>query len=62
MPRYCVCKREIWTQIVEVEVEGTELDAIIAVSNGEGHYEDNTLEYSHDMDVEYWTVDKIEVK
>jgi hypothetical protein len=53
---FTVCKREVWTQLVEVEATSKE-EALKAVSRGEGTDCDNTLEYSHDMSIEYWTVD-----
>ena len=57
--KYTVCKREVWTQLVEVEAE-SEQAALEAVSKGRGEEIDNTLEYSHDMSIEYWTVDSEE--
>lgn len=57
--KYTICKREVWTQLVEVEAE-SEQDALIAVSRGQGQDIDNTLEYSHDMSIEYWTVESDE--
>ena len=59
MGKYIVEKREVWTQMVEVEAE-SDLEAIKAVSNGHGTEIDNTLEYSHDMPVDSWTTDKVE--
>lgn len=59
MNEYTVCKREVWIQYVTIKAE-SENDAKIKVSHGEGIEHDNTLEYSHDMSVEYWTVDETE--
>jgi len=59
MSIYTVVKREVWTQMVEVEA-GSDSEAIQAVSNGEGTEVELTLEYSHDMPVDAWTVDKAE--
>jgi len=57
MKKYSVCKREVWTQIVEVDA-ASEDEALRAVRNGHGNDVDDTLEYSHDMSTEFWTVDK----
>jgi len=57
MKTFWVCKREVWTQIVKVSAESKE-EALVKVSNGNGISVDNTLEYSHDMSIEYWTVDE----
>lgn len=59
MSKYIVVKREVWTQMVEVEAE-SDLEAIQEVSNGKGTEIDDTLEYSHTMPVDSWTVDKKE--
>jgi len=57
MAKYIVVKREVWTQMVEVEAE-SELEAIQSVERGEGEDISDTLEYSHTMPVDSWTVEK----
>jgi hypothetical protein len=57
MPRFIVEKREVWTQMVEVDAPDAET-AKQLVDHGDGMILDNTLEYSHDMATEYWTVEK----
>lgn len=57
MAKYIVNVREVHIQMVEVEAVDEE-DAIEEVRKGGGTYLDNTLEYSHCLDPEYWTVDE----
>ena len=59
MSKYIVVKREVWTQMVEVEAK-SDLEAIEEVSKGKGTNINNTMEYSHTMPVDTWTVDKVE--
>lgn len=55
--RYIVSRREVHIQMVSVEAESKE-EAIEKVAEGEGEMMDNTLEYSHSLDPEYWTVEE----
>lgn len=57
MPKYLVDVREVWTQTVEIEAPGPE-EAIAAVQEGGGDYLDDSLEYSHTLDSDGWTVEE----
>jgi len=57
MNKYIVNVREVWTQMVEVEAEN-EKQAKRKVSMHQGQEIEDTLEYSHTLGSEYWTVDK----
>jgi hypothetical protein len=61
MPRFIVEKREVWTQMVEVVAKDAE-EAKLLVSRGQGRMLDETLEYSHDLATDYWTVDETSEK
>jgi len=56
--KYRVDVREVHIQGIEVEAESEEA-AIRAVQAGEGTFIDDALEYSHALDSETWTVDKV---
>jgi len=55
--KYIVTIREVHTQMVEVEADCQE-SAVRAVQEGEGTYLDNTLEYSHSLAPDTWTVEE----
>jgi electron transfer flavoprotein alpha subunit len=57
MPKFLVNKREVWTQMVEVDAKDAE-EAKFLVSRGRGLMLDNTLEYSHDLPTDCWTVEE----
>lgn len=57
MPKFIVEKREVWTQMVEVEAKDAE-EAKFLVSRGGGLMLDETLEYSHDLATDNWTVEE----
>lgn len=57
MPRFIVEKREVWTQMVEIEAKDEE-EAKLLVSRGHGHILDETLEYSHDLATDLWNVEE----
>ena len=54
---YIVEKREVWVQMVEIEARDEE-EAKLRVSRGEGLVIDETLEYSHDLATDSWTVEE----
>jgi len=56
MPKYIVNVREVHTQMVEIEAKD-ENDAKQNVREGKGTYLDDTLEYSHTLDPDGWTVE-----
>ncbi len=56
---FSVFVREVHIQEVRVEAED-ENDAKDRVAKGEGEYVDNSLEYSHCLDPDEWTVDRPE--
>lgn len=58
MKEYIVNVREVHIQMVSVEAESPE-EAILIVAGGGGEYLDDSLEYSHALDREYWTVDEM---
>jgi hypothetical protein len=58
MPKYIITVHEVWTQKIEIEVNGTQLDAVEKVAEGEGTYLDDTLEYSYTLPSEYWSVNE----
>ena len=55
MKKYIVGMREIHIQNVEIEAESPE-EAIERVADGEGDFVDNSLEYSHTLNTDTWTV------
>jgi hypothetical protein len=55
--KYTVAVREVHIQLVEVEAESAS-EAKIRVAKGEGDFLDNSLEYSHSLDPDTWTVDE----
>lgn len=57
MMKFIVSVREVHVQMIEVEAD-SEIDAIERVNKGEGSALDNTLEYSHRLNVKTWTVEK----
>ena len=57
MKRFRVMVREVHVQGVLVDAESEE-DAKIKVAEGEGDYEDNSLEFSHSCDSDTWTVEE----
>ena len=59
MPKYIVEKREVWTQMVEIEAKDAE-EAKLLVSRGRGLMLDETLEYSHDLATDLWTTEEAE--
>jgi len=59
MPKYIVEKREVWTQMVEIEAKDAE-EAKLLVSHGRGLMLDETLEYSHDLATDLWTTEEAE--
>jgi hypothetical protein len=59
VPRYIITVREVHTQIVQVDAANA-VAAMEAVRDGGGQYLDNTLEYSHTLDPDTWTVEQIE--
>ncbi len=59
MPRFLVDKREVWTQMVEVEAKDAE-EAKLLVSRGEGRILEENLEYSHDLATDCWTAEEAE--
>lgn len=54
---YIVSKREVWVQMVEVDATSKE-EALRLVENGGGLMLDDTLEYSHDLSTDLWTVEE----
>jgi hypothetical protein len=58
MPKFTVCVREVWIQMVAVEAPD-EANAKERVADGQGTYlgAPGGLEYSHTLDRETWTVD-----
>jgi len=59
MPKYIVEKREVWTQMVEIEAKDAE-EAKLLVSRGQGLMLDDTMEYSHDLATDLWTTEEAE--
>lgn len=61
MPRFwfIVEKREVWTQMVEVDAKNEE-EAKLLVSRGQGLMLDETLEYSHNLATDLWTTEEAE--
>lgn len=57
MKTFVLAVREVWVQLFEIEAESKE-DAKTRVHRGEGTAVDNSLEYSHTLDPETWTVDE----
>jgi len=55
--KYIVSVREVHIQMVEIEADSEE-DAIELVGEGYGDYLDNTLELSHTMDMDLWTIEE----
>lgn len=56
MSKFTVTKREVWTSAIEIEAED-EAQALRLVSEGLGEELDGSLEYSHDLGVDNWTVE-----
>lgn len=59
MAKYIINVREVWVQMISIEANSKE-EALDLVCQGKGEEIDDTLEFSHLMDKEYWTVDKDE--
>jgi hypothetical protein len=59
--KFHVMIREVHVQTVEVEAE-SEQKAIEKVQEGEGEYLEDSLEYSHTLEPDCWTVEKISEK
>ena len=59
MSTFIVTVREVWKQMVSVKAK-TKKEALELVRQRRGTNLDNTLMLSHDLDEEYWTVDKDE--
>ena len=57
--RYLVTVREVHTQMVRVDAVDPEA-AKAVVRDGGGEYLDGTLEYSHTLDCDTWTVEPID--
>jgi hypothetical protein len=57
--RYIVTVREVHTQMVQVDAVDPD-DAKAVVRSGGGEYLDNTLEYSHTLDCDTWTVEQVD--
>ena len=57
MPEYRVKVREVHVQDVIVTADSPE-EATAKVQEGEGLYVDNSLEYSHTLDPDTWTVEE----
>jgi len=57
--RYTVTVREVHTQMVQVDAVDPD-DAKAVVRSGGGEYLDNTLEYSHTLDCDTWTVEQVD--
>jgi len=57
--RYLVTVREVHTQMVQVDAVDPDA-AKAVVRSGGGEYLDNTLEYSHTMDCDTWTIEQID--
>lgn len=58
MPRFRVLVREVHVQPHIVDAESAAA-AIKKVADGEGELVDNGGEYSHSLDPETWTVEKV---
>ena len=56
MPEYIVKVREVHVMDVVIEADSKE-EAIAAVTDGDGEYQDDSLEYSHTLEAEDWTVE-----
>ena len=59
MPKFIVCVREIYIQPYEVEARDED-DAKEIVREGGGDILEEKLEYSHTLDTNLWTVEKVE--
>ncbi len=57
--RYLVTVREVHTQMVRVDAVDPDA-AKAVVRDGGGEYLDGTLEYSHTLDCDTWTVEQID--
>ena len=55
--KFIVMVREVHVQMIEGEAD-SDTDAVSRVSRGEGSAIDNTLEFSHRLTPEHWTVEK----
>jgi len=58
MTNFIVNVREVHVQGVEIKAKNKK-EAITKVENGEGEYLNNHLDYSHTLEIDTWTVDKI---
>ena len=58
MKKYCIGVREVWIQLVTIEAE-SEVEAIDAIAGGDGEQAEEGIEYSHTLDPETWTVEKL---
>lgn len=52
-----VIMREVWTQMMLVEEDVTDDEAIEIVREGGGLFMDDTAEFSHTMNFDTWTVE-----
>jgi hypothetical protein len=57
MKNYIVRMWEVYVQTVAIEANSEE-EAIEKVVEGEGEYINNSLEYSHALDSDLWTVEE----
>lgn len=57
--RYLVTVREVHTQVVRIDAVDPDA-AKAVVRDGGGEYLDGTLEYSHTLDCDTWTVEQID--
>ena len=58
MREFIVNVREVHIQMVRIGAKDKE-EAKEKVVAGEGDYLDDTLEYSHTLDSDYWTVEEV---
>ena len=58
MPRWIVTIREVHTQMVQVDNAADADAAKDIVRDGGGTYLEDTLEYSHTLDPEFWTAEQ----
>ena len=57
--RHIVTVREVHTQMVQVDAVDPDAAKAVVCSGG-GEYLDNTLEYSHTLDCDTWTVQQVD--
>ena len=58
MKKFNIRMAEVHYQEVEIEAEDW-LDAVDRVMEGDGTYLDNSLEFSHTLDVDKWKIEEV---